>query len=118
MTERTINQIQIAVQENEANISDRELRLCVESLRNMNHFLSERLKDLVQAVRALPDEVTHRIIKFKADSAWATMENMHLGGKRTPEHFLGPDNIPGSPEQTKRLAWAKRIYKKATGEEL
>lgn len=76
---RSILEIQIAVKEAEPNISDEELRLCVE---------------------------------------WGTVERMFAAQKKTPQEWLGPGNIPGSPEQRQRLAWGKKVYEKATGEKL
>ena len=112
---RTTNQIQIAVQEAEANITDEELRLCIEAQRNIEHFYKAELLKLIDAIR---EEKPIALLKMKAEFAWGTHERMFEAAKKPPAEWLGPDNIPGSPEQRKRLAWAKSVYEKATGQKL
>ena len=112
---RTTNQIQIAVQEADPNITDEELRLCVEAQRTIDSFVSRTLLDLIQAIR---EGKPPAVLKMKAEFAWGTLERIFEAAKKPPAAWLGPENIPGSPEQRQRLAWAKRVYEKATGEKL
>lgn len=112
---RSIVEIQIAVQENKQDITETELRLCVESQRNIEHFLRQELIGLIKAVR---EDVPPSRLKMKAEFAWGTIERMFNAGKRSPDEWLGSDNIPGSKVQQQRLAWAKGIYKRATGDDL
>ena len=112
---RTICQIQIAVQEADPNITDEELRLCIEAQRTIEHFYTQELLKLIEAIR---QEKPMAILKMKAEFAWGTHERMFAAAKKPPAEWLGPDNIPGSPEQRERLAWANRVYESATGEKL
>lgn len=43
---------------------------------------------------------------------------MFQANKKSPKEWLGPNNIPGSPEQQERLKWAKDLYKTITGEKI
>lgn len=113
---RTICQIQIAVQEAEPDITEEEMRLCIEALRTITSFYSRALIELIEAVR--DENMEPFLLRFKAESAWQTVEAMFKAEKRDPASWLGPDNIPGSPKQKQSLAWAKRVYEKATGEKL
>ena len=112
---RTTCEIQIAVQEASPDITDEELRLCVEAQRNIEYFHRKSLLDLIEAIR---EDHSAALLKMKAESAWGTYERMYEAAKKPPAEWLGPKNIPGSPEQRERLAWAKRVYEKATGESL
>lgn len=112
---RTVCQIQIAVQEADPNITDEEMRLCIESQRNIEHFYRQELLGLIEAIRQGKPE---GILKMKAEFAWGTHERMFNAAKKPPAEWLGPDNIPGSAEQRKRLSWAKKVFEKATGEKL
>ena len=112
---RTICQIQIAVQEAEPNISDDELRLCIEAQRNIEQFYRSELLGLIEAIR---QGKPGHFLKMKAEFAWGTHERMFNAAKKPPEEWLGPDNIPGSAGQRKRLSWAKKVFEKATGETL
>jgi len=112
---RTTLQICIAVKEAEPNITDEELRLCIAAMSGIEHFYHRSLLDLIEAVREFKSEGW---VKMKAEFAWGTCERMFEAAKKPPEEWLGPGNIPGSPEQRERLAWAKRVYEKATGEKL
>lgn len=112
---RSILEIQIAVREAEPNISEEELRLCVESLGGIEHFYRSALIDLIQLIREGKPE---NLLKMKAEFAWGTVERMFAAGKKTPQEWLGPGNIPGSPEQRQRLARGKKVYEKVTGEKL
>lgn len=110
---RTINEIQIAVQHAEPDITDEELRLCVESLRTIIHFYSTSLLDLIAAV-----EQGKPSVKLKASFAMETVDRMFAAQKRTPREWLGEDNIPGSDTYNRRLELGRKIFKAATGKDL
>jgi hypothetical protein len=112
---RTINQIQIAVQEADPDIADEELRLCIEAQRNIEHFLRSSLIDLITWIREGRPEP---LLKMKAEFAWGTVERMFNASKKPPAEWLGESNIPGSPGQRQRLAFGKRLIEKVTGEKL
>lgn len=102
---RTTCQIQIAVQEADPDITDEELRLCIEAQRNIEHFYRRDILDLIEAIRG---DINPAILKMKAEAAWKSHERLWEAAKKPPAEWLGPNNIPGSPEQKRRLAWAKR----------
>lgn len=110
---RTINQIMIAVQENDPNLTNEELRLCVESLRVMLRFVEHTNSKLIEAIDSGGKSLGLRSLFAKQER-----ESLFQARKKSPAEWLGPNNIPGSPEQVKQLAWAKRVYEKATGETL
>ena len=112
---RTTLQICIAVKEAEPDITDEELRLCIAAMSGIEHFYTQALVDLIEAIR---EGKPAGVLKMKAEFAWGTHERMFNAAKKPPAEWLGPGNIPGSPEQRERLAWAKRVYEKATGERL
>ena len=112
---RTTLQICIAVKEAATDITDEELRLCIAAMSGIEHFYSQALVDLIEAIR---EGKPAGLLKMKAEFAWGTHERMFIAAKKHPAEGLGPGNIPGSPEQRERLAWAKRVYEKATGEKL
>lgn len=112
---RSILEIQLAVKEAEPDITDEELRLCVESLGNIQHFYRSALIDLIELIRNGRPE---NFLRMKAEFAWGTVERMFTAQKKTPHEWLGPKNIPGSPEQRSRLEWSKKLFEKATGEKL
>lgn len=95
---KSINQIQIAVQEGEP-LTEEEMRLCIESQRTIICYYEKVLDGLVMAIREA------RVQMFEAR-------------KMLPQDWLGPDNIPGTPEYKKKLELAKRLFEKATGETL
>ena len=104
---RTTIEIIIANQENQSCTVD-ELRLALEALRIIHHFEHEELKKLIDVVRT-----DRPSAKMRADFAWGTIERMFAAIKKPPDEWLGPENIPGNPEQVKRLEWAKNIARNA-----
>jgi hypothetical protein len=106
---KTTNQIQIAVQEGDPNLSDYELRLCVEVQRNIEHFITKDLMELIEAIR---EDKPTSFIKMKAEFAFGTIERMFNASKKPPDEWLGPDNIPGSKGYKKRLAFGKKLIDK------
>lgn len=112
---RTINEIVIAVQENEKEISEEELRLCVVALQSIVHFYRH---DLIKLIEAIRDGKKEGILKLNADFAWKTIESMFNAGKTAPDKWLGEGNIPGTEENIKRRNLGKKIFKDATGIDL
>lgn len=112
---KSILEIKLQVKENDPNITDEELRLCVESLDNITHFYKRALVVLIDAIRQ--KEAEHRL-KFKAEMAWETIEQMATTLTKTPQEWLGPNNIPGTEIQQQRLKSANALYRKTIKETL
>lgn len=112
---RSTLEIAIAVREADENISDDELRLCIAAMSSIEHFYRSNLIDLIEMIREGKPE---KLLKMKAEFAWGTVERMFNAQKKPPAEWLGNGNIPGTPEQKERLAWAKNVYERATGEKL
>ena len=115
MTERSTLDICIAVKEAEDEISDEELRLCVAAMCGIEHFYREALINLIELIR---EDKPMAMLKMKAEFHWGTVEQMFEGQKKPMTEWLGPGNIPGTPEQQQRLALGKKIFKQATGIDL
>lgn len=109
---RTTLQIIIAVKDCEP-VTEEELRLALCALSGIEHFIRTDLEKLIDTV--LNKE---RLAKFQAEFAKGTIERMFNAIKKPPDEWLGPGNIPGTPENNERMRWAKAVYKKATGEDL
>lgn len=109
---RTLNEILIANQENQP-VSQDEYRCSLEAMRCIEHLVTGDLKKLIDCV--VQDKPT---AKMRAKFSEGTIERMFKAGKKPPDEWLGPNNIPGSPEQIRRLDLAKKIFEKATGEKL
>jgi hypothetical protein len=112
---RSTLDIAIAVKEADENVTDEELRLCIAAMSGIEHFYRSALIDLIELIR---DGKPEAMLEMKAEFAWGTVERMFEAQKKPPADWLGPGNIPGTPEQRERLAWAKNVYEKATGEKL
>lgn len=106
---KTTNQIQIAVQEGDPDLSDDELRLCIEAQRNIEHFIT---KDLMELIKAIREDKPNSYVKMKAEFAWGTLERMFNASKKPPDEWLGPDNIPGSKGYKQRLTFGKKLIDK------
>lgn len=109
---RTTVEIIIAVKECQP-VTEDELKLALLAQSGIEHFTREALLDLIEAIRT--DKPT---VKMKAEFAWGTADRMWNAGKKPPDEWLGPANIPGSPEYAERLAFGKALFKKATGIDL
>lgn len=109
---RTTLEIIIAVKECQP-VTEEEMKLALLAMSGIEHFIKKELMDLIQAIRE--DKPT---VKMKAEFAWGTVERMWNAAKKPPDEWLGPDNIPGSPEFAARLKWGKALFKKATGVDL
>lgn len=109
---RSTLDICIAVSENEP-ATDQELRYALQAMGSINHFIKQDLRLLIEAV--LDGKPT---AKMRAEFARGTLDRMFNGQKMPVDEWLGPGNIPGSPEQQERLRVGKAIFKKATGLDL
>lgn len=107
---RTTSEIIAAVRNCEP-VTDEEMRMCIAALANVEWFLRSSLQKLVDAL----DTKGPAQQRLRADSARATLESMHRGMRTPVDRWLGPHNIPGTPEYTARISGAKALLKKATG---
>jgi hypothetical protein len=109
---RTTLEIIIAVKDRQP-VTARELELALLAMSGIERFEMQALLGLIKAVRdSSPD------VKTTAELAWGTADRMWNAAKKPPDEWLGPGNIPGTPEQAERLRWGKAVYRAATGEEL
>ena len=106
MAMRTLNEILIANQENQP-VTQEEYRFGMEALRNVEHVVRQDLKRLIEAVNT--DKPSARM---RAKFSEETLEMLFRAGKKPPDEWLGPTNIPGAPEQVERLNWAKKLLDK------
>ena len=111
---RTINEITIAVKDNDP-VTEEEMRLCIVSMASIEYFFRSQLQDLIDAIR---QKKPQKLLEMKAEFAWGTIEHMFAAGNKPPNKWLGPGDIPGTPENKARVAMAKNIFKKATGLDL
>lgn len=109
---RTTVEIIIAVKECQP-VTEDELKLALLAQSGIEHFIRTALLDLIEAIRE--DKPT---VKMKAEFAWGTVDRTWNAGKKPPDEWLGPDNIPGSAEYAARLKFNKALFKKATGIDL
>jgi hypothetical protein len=111
---RTTLQIILAVKECEP-VTEEELKLALCAMSGIEHFLNQSLKKLIQSIREGKPEAR---LKMQAEFEWRTIERMFKAIKTPPDEWLGPGNTPGTEENRERMAWAKKVFKKATGEDL
>lgn len=109
---RTTLEIIIAVQECQP-ATEEELRLALVALSGIESFISHDLQDLVDDV--IGGKPT---AKFRAEYANGTIDRMFQARKTPPDKWLGPNGIPGTPENIAGRAISKRIFKAATGIDL
>jgi hypothetical protein len=112
---RSTLDILVAVNENQP-VEKEELRLAIVALSSIHHFVTDSLKNLLVAAEADPN--TSGRVKLRVAAAKDTLKQMHQAKKTDPEKWLGPQNIPGTPEHDARLKAAKNLFEKATGEKL
>lgn len=109
---RSINKIVIAVQESQSATED-ELRLALISLNNLYFLMREKYSHLSKAVldgRKYPG--------ILAQTSECIMESSIKSNSLTPAEFLGPNNIPGTPENNRNRKMSKSIFKAATGQDI
>lgn len=112
---KSILDIQIAVKEAQPDITEEELRLCIEAQTNMEHFLRTALVDLIEAIAELR---SMEVLRMKSGIHKGMLDRLRKAQKMSPKDWLGPDNIPGTPAMQERLASGKRLFKKVTGIDL
>lgn len=111
---RSTIEIIIAVKESQP-VTEEELKLALCAMSGIHHHLQESLRKIIEEIRA---EKPAPLLKMKADFEYGTLERLWNGIKMPADEFLGPGNTPGNPEHARRMEMGKRIYKKATGEDL
>lgn len=95
--------------------TEEELRLALVAMSAIEHFVRTDLQKLIDAVE---EGKPAGVIEIKAAFAKGTISRMFKAIKMPVDKWLGPGNTPGTPENTKRLAMAKKIFKRATGLDL
>lgn len=90
-----------------------ELKLALLAMASIGQLIEDEARTLAEAV-----EADKPAAKLRAGFLLKTLERMFYARKKAPDEWLGPRNIPGTPENTKAMAGAKVLYKKATGEDL
>lgn len=111
---RSTVQIICAVKDNKP-VEFEELRLALLALSSIEHFYSHELSGLVEAI---DEGKPIGLLRLKSQFAKDLHERMFKAIKTDPRAWLGEHNIPGNPEHDERLAGAKRLFTKATGETL
>ena len=104
---RSTLEIIIAVKESKP-VEVEELRLALLALNSIDHFRSNSLNDLIEAI-----EENAKSIKLKANFAKDMRERMFQAIKTDPAKWLGPTGIPGNKEHDDFYRLAKDIAKKA-----
>lgn len=112
MAMRSTLDIIIAVKECQP-VTEQELRLAVVALSAMESMDQRALRDLAEKV--IEGKPT---AKLKAQFILQETETRFKSRKMPVDEYLGPGNIPGTPENVERVRVAKAIYKKATGDDL
>lgn len=85
--------------------------MCIVVMASVEHFIKGDLQKLIDAIRA---DNPQALLKMKAEFACGTIERMFLAVKKPPTEWLSVDDIPGTPENAERMAWAKAVFKKAS----
>ena len=109
---RSTLQIIIAVKEQRP-ATEEELRLCVVALSAMQTMDHMQTRQLIEAVLDGRGSA-----KFRAECMRREAEIRFKSLKMPVEEYLGPDNIPGTPENGRLVSMAKNVFKQATGEDL
>lgn len=111
---RSTNEIMIAVSECEP-CTDEELRFCISALGAMLHFAKIAADDMAEGIEGDGTSLKHKVCaKLWKQNAEGRFKSI----KMPVDQYLGPGNIPGSPEQVERLRIGKALVKKVTGVEL
>jgi hypothetical protein len=111
---RSTLKICIAVKEDRP-ATEQELRYALEAMGSIETFITDTLRNLLQAIE---DGKGMGDLRCRASLARGTLDRMFDARKKPVDEWLGPDNLPGSPTQQERLAWGKRLFKAATGQDL
>ncbi len=109
---RSTLEIIVAVKESQP-ATEEELRLALVAMSAVDYFLEKELRGLAESVAE--GKPTARM---KAGLAIDLLGRIFDAKKQPPDEWLLPDNTPGTPEYQKRLEAGKRLFKKATGQDL
>lgn len=102
---RSILEVIVATKEGEALIPVEELRLALIATSIMLHVVEENMRTLVDAVRNRKPST-----KMLAEMATIDAETRFKARKLSPEVYLGPTHIPGTPENLRLRAAARMIF--------
>lgn len=94
-------------------VTEEELKLCVCCLSAKLHF-AERERD--KFVELIKENKPRQLLDFRVACVEKDREITFKSNKMPMDEYLGPGNIPGTPEQRGRMQWAKNVFKQATGE--
>lgn len=112
---RSTLEILIAVDECQE-VTLEETKMALAALDSICYFTKKNLDDLIEAIEK--EKNASLLLKMKLKFAKDTQESMFQARKKDPMEWLGPNNIPGSPEKQRFHEIAKKVFKKATGEDL
>lgn len=108
---RSTNELMVAVSECDA-CTDEELRCCVSALSAMLHFAKRAADDMSEGIEGGGTSIKHKV----SAKLWRQNAEGRFNSIKMPvDTYLGPGNMPGSPEQAERLRIGKAIVKKVTG---
>lgn len=109
---RSIAQIVEAVKECQE-ATDQELRLCIAALSGLLSMDELALRELSSSIIAGGTTV----VLMKAHSIKREMNIRPKSWQMPVDRYLGPKHTPGTEENKRWLAFCKKIYQDATGEE-
>lgn len=111
---RSTLEIIIAVKDCE-DVTEQELKYALLAMSAMNHFAEEDLRALTDAVQVGNPQVIKLRTGFASDGQ---SRRLDLSMKMPVDEYLGPGNIPGTPEYNQRMEFSKSLYKQIFGEDL
>ena len=111
---RSTNEIIIAVKECQP-VTEDELKLALCAMSGIQYYLKRSLEKILSDIE---DGKPEAMLKYRAGFEKGTLDVVFNAIKMPPDEFLGPGNTPGNPEHKRRLEMGKRIFKKATGQDL
>lgn len=111
---RSTLDIIIAVKDSQP-VTEQELKYALLALSAMNHFAERDIDNMLDAIETGRQD----LITLRASFVNQSRETRRFKSMKLPvDKYLGPNNIPGSPEYEKRMKMNKAIFKKATGIDL
>lgn len=116
---RSTNEILVAIKEDQP-VTLEETKLALLALSAILHFAERdrtRLRTALEDIAEGKPLKTH-VLRFLVSESKTSEQTLFDAKHATPEKWLGPGNLPGTPEYAQRLAVFKRIAKNATGIEL
>lgn len=111
---RSTLEIEIDVSE-DSPVTEQELRYALFALGHMYSLVKGQFRALLDSVEG---HHSNELLQLKARHSRDLLERMFQARKKSVDEWLGPENIPGSPEQQRRLRLGKTIVKRATGIDL